>query len=372
MIRRVLLLAVILAVLFWVIGAHLAKWRVIGFMDNIDSENVKISYKEAIISGFPLAWKIKLLEPKITIVGRSNVQELLMEDVLFNCNLFSARVIINKKIRYIDSDITSDTNYFIEAANNFIFDLQFNNSIIPLHKPNQHLETLNILHSDLPVIAFLHGTKEIFKLDSVKIAFARENISEAEMINKNDASKEASEKRKQVKDNAGQMEVYKLKLMGNFTSDSEQIKVKKANALLGIQYIVNEEIFTDTNNNAFETREFESDHFERKIDITGLQLKVDDAFIDIKGSLKLSRRAAPVGKFDVNLIQYHNIVDALIPENFIFSQAMIKKAISKANIQDITKQDSGSTNLGNANFKVIFSDQGITIGKFNLLDLQAN
>lgn len=68
MIRKILLLISLVVIVLWFAGAHFIKGRLISAITELSSDNVKISYQEIAVSGFPLAWEVEFLSPKVTVV----------------------------------------------------------------------------------------------------------------------------------------------------------------------------------------------------------------------------------------------------------------------------------------------------------------
>lgn len=105
--------------------------------------------------------------------------------------------------------------------------------------------------------------------------------------------------------------------------------------------------------------------FDRKLDIADFQLKLDEALLDLKGVIKLSKATVPSGKLDVAMQKYPDLVEILLPEEFFVSKSFLIKSIDR-----IVAGEAMKSEIGNASFKIIFSDKGINFGKLSLSDLQ--
>ena len=79
MIRKIAIVFVALFVVSWIALAHFAKSKVTLFISNLQTDNAKISYSDASISGFPFAWKVRLASPKITIIDQDISREISSE-----------------------------------------------------------------------------------------------------------------------------------------------------------------------------------------------------------------------------------------------------------------------------------------------------
>ena len=113
--------------------------------------------------------------------------------------------------------------------------------------------------------------------------------------------------------------------------------------------------------------EEEKPDFERKLEISNASLKFNNAALDVSGVLKLTRSSLPRGAIDVSMVQYQDVIDTLIPEDFMMSNSYIKNIISKATLFDLNNTE---LNTNNVDFKIHFSNQGISVGKPNLFELK--
>ncbi|GAB4170883.1 MAG: hypothetical protein Tsb006_8080 [Rickettsiaceae bacterium] len=303
----------------------MVKSRIIRLVEDLNSDNIKITFQDTAISGFPFSWHIKFIAPKITIVGQNALQEFAFEEVIFCHNLSNTEIDFSNQITYNKTNALTNETYILSAEQNIVFNASFKDPLLFI-KNNK----IRSIGSSLPEISCSYQDKEIFKLQYIK------TFASCEEQNALDS--------------------FKVRLSGDFISLVDSFKVHKAHLLLDMGYLVNDSVL--------ESQSDDKD-FERKIEIANLQLKLDDAAVDAKGHLKLSRSSLPKGTLDLSLIQYHDVVDILVPEGFIFSGSFIKKIISKANSLEMTKN-----NIGNASFRINFSDKGVTIGKLNLLELQ--
>ena len=69
---------------------------------------------------------------------------------------------------------------------------------------------------------------------------------------------------------------------------------------------------------------------------------------------------------NISMTQYQDVVDLLVPEDFMISKSYIKKVIAKATMASLNKVASNDDAL---KFEVSFSDKGVSIGNLNLLEL---
>lgn len=330
MIRKILLLCVITTVALWVIGAHIIKGKVLDEANRYSSDNIKFQFKDAKIFGFPFDWKIKLVSPKLTIVNQNGLKEISAEEIVlsFGYSGTSAQVNLGRKIVYNEAHNSILQAHTITSPVDINWDIVFNNSLFFIDTNNNWKEELKSFNSVIPQLSGFLEEKEVFTLGSLKLSSFQE---------KKDSN------------------ILRVKISGDYSSAVNYMKINKAHLLIDLSY---HEILEN---------QIEKVDFERKFDLSNFQLKFDNAALDIKGVLRLSRSSLPNGKVDVAIYQYHEVVDTLIPDDFIFSKSFLKKIISKAAASELNKDD-----IGNANFKIIFSDKGVTVGKLNLMELQAD
>jgi hypothetical protein len=159
-----------------------------------------------------------------------------------------------------------------------------------------------------------------------------------------------------TKKNIESSQEYRVKLAADYDSAVNHFKINNAHLMLDISYFMRNDIF-DENAAA---------DFDHKLDIHRGLFKFDNASIEMNGDLKLARSRLPSGAMNISLLQYQDVVDMLVPEDFIISKSYIKKVIAKAAMPILNKVASNSDSI---KFDISFTDRGISIGKLNLLEL---
>lgn len=330
MIRKILLFCILVVVALWVAGAHLIKGKIIDALSQYNSDNIKIQFQDTKIFGFPFDWKIKLISPKITIVNQGGLKEISADEIIlsFGYSLTSMQINLGRKIVYNEAANEILQTHTLISQADINWDIIFNESLFFIDENGSLKDQLKSFHSVVPQLSGFLADKEVFNLESVKLSSLQEKKDD---------------------------NILRVKASGDYSSAVNYMKISKAHLLVDL-------IYQEIGENKTEKADF-----ERKFDLSSFQLKFDNAAIDVKGSLKLSRTSLPSGKLDVVIHQYHEVVDTLIPDNFIFSKSFFKKVISKATVSELNKDD-----IGNASFKIVFSDKGVSVGKLNLMELQAD
>lgn len=318
--------------------AHLAKSKLISLINNSQTDNIKISYSDASIAGFPFSWTIKFTSPKITIIDKVISREISSDylNCVLDYSLDNATLEFGSILHYSTYSDDAPMEYSLQSQDKMHIFVDFVNLFYKVDPSNSAREIIkNIKFSNPSIVGFAGSEEELFNLSRLNMNLASKFIDGAEYIS--------------------------LKLSGDYKSSlsNETHKINNANLFLDTNYIINENNgITNENNNL---------KFDRKIEIINAKINLDESSCDIKGSVSLSRINMPEGKISVKLVRYDDFVDSLVPEDFIFSRHYIKKIISKA-----VSVEFGNPITNKVNFDINFSDKGIELGRVNLLDLQAD
>ena len=71
------------------------------------------------------------------------------------------------------------------------------------------------------------------------------------------------------------------------------------------------------------------------------------------------------GKLSIHMVRYEDLVDLILPDDFIFSKPYVKKIIAKAAAIEFSNEIATEVN-----FDIELTDKGITLGRVNLFDLK--
>ena len=102
MIRKIALALVVLFVLTWIVLAHFAKSKIVSFVNNSQTDNIKISYSDASIAGFPFGFQVRFASPKITIIDQAISREIASDylNCSFSYKLGNAKLDFGKVLYY--------------------------------------------------------------------------------------------------------------------------------------------------------------------------------------------------------------------------------------------------------------------------------
>lgn len=334
MIRKIVLALLVLFILSWVGIAHLAKSNLIAHINDLQTENLKISFKEATVAGFPFKWEVELAEPKVTIIDQHASHELAFQliKVGFNYNFTILKLDLGNKASYTSENF--NPNYFNLASPE---NLSITISLVDnLFKITPHATINEVL-------------KEISFVNS-RIAVTNDTGDELLVITTPHINVQNG--------NEEQLKRTDFKIGGEFKLNKHygDSHLEKGDIAIVGKYLINDSQASIQNLG-----------FERKIELTDGSIRVNEAKCSVSGFASLSRNTEPQGKFSFEITRYEDLVDLLIPEDFIFSRPYIKKLIARAAALKF------SNNLDEKiAFDFHFNDKDITFGRINIKDFKSN
>jgi len=331
-IRKTLFFGLVLVAVIWLAGAHYIKSKLLESLESIESDNIKISYADAKIGGSPFSWKIIFKEPKITLVNQSSIREFSAKDAKFDFkyDLSAVRIKFPKDLEYKNNSAENSDIYSLVSEQDITTNVIFTEPLYSIDTDlleKKHIKSVDVIISSLKT---LFNNRDIFHIANSQLQFVQND------------TKEIGE--------------YGLKIKGDYASDVSHLTIDKAHLFLDLNYTMRDDEFSSVG-------DFDYDH---KLDIHKGIFKFDNASIGIDGVLKLAKTSLPKGKMNIAMNQYQDVVDLLVPEDFMISKSYIKKIIAKATMASLNKVASNDDAL---EFEVNFSDKGVTIGKLNLLEL---
>lgn len=330
-IRKILLIVTSIFLIVWFGGAYYTKNSLVRAINQMQNDNVKISYEEASISGFPSKWQIRLKHPKITLIDQVSSNEIILDSVYVSTNfsLKEIKVVAGKKFAIQKHFEDRKSLYQCEAQNDIIFLMKTTQALPKLQLNYASLKTnFEYLVFDLPKLVVSDSDHLIFELSDIKFGI--------------------------TKDTEPLLEKFSLKLALKYLSDGHFMEFKNSNIYANLSYTINA---------SDENKEIE---FDRLINVEKVTLALDDAWLNLNGSMKLSTVAVPQGNFEIEMRKYSKMIDLLVPDDFILSRPYIKKVIAKSVMQ---YADNDSL-MDKVRLSISFSDQGVKIGKLDLSDLK--
>ena len=333
MIRKIALTLVVLFALIWIVLAHYAKSKIVSFINNSQTDNIKISYSDASIAGFPFDWKVRFAAPKITIIDQVVSREISSDylNCTFDYKLSKATLDFGKVLYYNAASDEAPIEYKLHSQDDIIGFVDFIDVLYKIDLSNSLKKVVkNIEFSNPYIVAFTSTGEEIFNLSGIILKLSNNIIDGTQHLS--------------------------LKLAGDYKSSFNGRIISVADLVLDANYIINNP-----------SNPMAKNKFDHKIELAQAKMNLDDASFDLKGFVVLARKDLPQGKISVELVDYETLVDILVPDDFIFSKHYVKGFIAKVAAIEFSNEVTNKIN-----FDVEFSDKGITLGRVNLLEHQDN
>jgi hypothetical protein len=301
------------------LSAHLIKYNTVKFIENSDTDNIKISYDKVAISGFPFAWNIVFHSMKITSIEKDGLNEVLLENVSIRYYLYRIKIALGNIISFLDARNPEYTkNHKILSTTEHNIDINY----------------------DIPI--FQIQVDDIFK----NITSLEFNVSPTKYSSEGQLKFEIAE---------GYLKVNK-----SIVQNKEIFKIKAAtDAVILNNNNLNLQLLLDTNYIIPLVSEIESNNLEAEYDyriiLNKLLIKSDQSMLNLSGALNFKKEMAPIGKLKIIFKNYPSLIDELLPDNFI---------ISKTEINNFIDTNAKYENEGDLSyFNIIFSPQGIETGR---------
>lgn len=316
--KRKILLSVILYVSVWMLSAHLIKYNTVKFIENSDTDNIKISYDKVAISGFPFAWNIIFHSMKITSIEKDGLNEVLLENVSIRYYLYRIKIALGNIISFNDARNPEYTKN---------------------HKISSKIAHNVDINYDIPI--FQIQVDDIFK----NITSVEFNVAPIKYLSEGQLKFEISGGYLKVNKSVAQnKEIFKIKAAANaviLNNNSLNLQL-----LLDTDYII-------PSGSEVETSNLESE-YDYRIILNKLLIKSDQSMLNLSGALNFKKDVAPIGKLKIIFKNYLSLIDELLPDNFI---------ISKTEINNFIDTNAKYENAGDLSyFNIIFSPQGIETG----------
>lgn len=331
MIRKVLFSIALIFTVFWFSGAYLIKNRLISMLDNLESDNIKVSYDKISMSGFPGIWKISIKNPRFTLIDSIHLKQISTAsiDCLVDFTFKKMTLVISDTVHQ-DQDIDQvHDRYTWQADQNILARIKFNSPLYEVGKNDsvsQIIKSFNLYTNR--AVGIFEG-KEICAISNIAI------------------------------------EINKL-----LRADSESSLIKAHARYTG------EDAFLGFNE-AELTLDLTVTYWDRlkpsrSININEFYLVVDDASASMEGEISLVAGRLPKGEFLVKVDNYEAAVDKIIPASFNVPKTTLKDVIVRAAEVASTEKATEATASTllvqdkTVHFNVTFSEKGVQIGGVNL------
>jgi hypothetical protein len=333
-IRKILLSIGLSFSIAWFTGAYLIKSKVVLLIRNTESDNVKLSYSDIKVSGFPTVWKIDLIEPKIIFINSVNSKEVSIKELtcLFDFSLKKAKIIIVKELKYKQNLDDEKTEYSIHLGKD-------TETLIKINKPIYNVSTTDNIDTVVKsiklksnLLSFIYDDKEMFNITDLIFALNKNHHNENEDI--------------------------LVTLQASYKNQDNLLNFNSANLYFDGVFSVN--VISNL------------PRYINSLKVNQLNLAFEDSKIGLNGAVEFLKGKFPQGKFAINLHNYDDIINNVIPDRFIIPRPILKKLIEKIATKnsDGVDQANNPASVNTIEFDLGFSDNGINIDSVNLLDFK--
>lgn len=337
MIRKILLGIVLIYTAAWFSIAYTLKSNVVDLIKRSETDNIKITYNQVNVSGFPTRWHIKLLEPKIQLISGLNSREISTPAMTFVVHFSLKKVLLTfgNEIKRQDVFPDKSTEYSVRSGEDIEFLIKLNKPLYKLSNTDKLQSIIKSLQLDNKSLSIIEQGKEVSNIADLSL-FIKRIIT-------------------------GSNENIALQLRFLYTGQEQLWNFKKAK--LDLATVIN--MVADQSNQEIIVKDFSINH---------LNLVCDDTdALELSGALEFFQNKLPLGKLSFELTNYHDVVDKLMSNNPIIPKNMVKHLIEKAvksSVSEDVKTDDGEiSTYEKIKFDINFTDNGIQIGTINLREL---
>ncbi len=338
MIRKILLFICLTYTIIWFAIAYIIKSNMVSTINNSQTDNIKISYSQVKVSGFPSRLRISLVEPKIKFIDHVNSKEISAEKMtfLFDFSFKKANLILGQTIKQQENFAGKLIEYSVQSKEDIAALVKFNKPIYKLSSGDSVKSIVKFLQVNNKLFSVMQENKEIFNISDLVFSINKAKSQDGEDI------------------------ALQLRLL--YAAGEDFLNFKTAQ--LDLATLIN--IATDQGKDT---------NYIKNLNIDRLIFSCDDnAQVALIGGLQFFDSNLPKGKLSFELTNYNDIIDKLIPNNLLLPKKMLRAVIEKvANsaVSEVVKTDNNEVaTYEKVKFDIEFSDDGIHIGSINLLEFK--
>lgn len=317
--KRKILLSIILYLAVWTLSAHLIKYNTVKFLENSDTDNIKISYDKVAISGFPFAWNIIFHSMKITSIEKDGLNEVLLDNVSVRYYLYRIKIAGGNIISFNDAKDPGYTKNH-EILSNTAHNIEINYDI-PIFQLQVDDILKNITSLEFNIAPVKYSSEGELKFETTQ-GYLRVNKSQTQ-----------------------HKEIFKIQAAADaIISNNKNLNLQ---LLLNTHYII--PLSPEIESNNLETQ------YDYRVIINKFLIKSGQSMLNLSGALNFKKEMAPIGKLKIIFKNHSSLIDELLPEHFV---------ISKTQLNNFIETNSKYENDGESSyFNIIFSPQGIETGR---------
>lgn len=285
--------------------------------------NQGFEFQKITVSGFPRAWQFDLTAPKLTVQSPEEIQIFSSKSIALTASL-SLKTMKFKLDNQILLEVQSgeqSKSFQIELDPLTMLVLKFSKPIV--FTKNDLLNNIVALKLGSDNIYVSSGEEELAFLEATSVYLRRTKLNEGNSL---DVILEINY--------AGKNEIFGFDSMRLICDGTTEYNIETDSQKILLS----------------------------KIDLETLELEINEnTYLGLFGSVALSKNDIPMGRFDLELQNYPELIDLLWMPNFDMPAKEAKDIINEA----VDGRDGPELTV-----PVIFSDSGITINGKNLKDLK--
>ncbi len=356
MIRKILFLTGLIFAIFWFSVAHVLQSKTLALIKNSESDNIKISYENVQVYGFPYLWKIKIIAPTITFIDHTNSKELSSKEIICGFDLSFKKATINfgHNVKQVQNLANRTKTYLIYSDHTIESSIKFTKALFMMSEKDNLYNNIKLLKFSNALLSVNNENQKVWDLNNSLLTIHKSLIEYNESV----VMKFQAFYNKAILD--------EVEPEGSTIEQSEF--PKPYNNMYSFLNFSKATIDVGASLNFLHSKDTLTEKMLKDLIIDHVNLTFEDSKINIAGSMEFVKNHPPAGKLFVEINDYNKAIDRLFVNNYFMSKSKLKMIILQ--MANSSMEESDPYILGNFNdikFDVEFSNYGIKLGKINLV-----
>ena len=356
MIRKILFLTVLVFVISWFSVAHVLKSKTLVLIKNSESDNIKISYENIQVYGFPYLWKIKIIAPAITFIDHTNSKELSSKEIIcvFDLSFKKATINFGHNIKQVQNLANHTKVHLIDSDHMIESSIKFTKALFMMSEKNNLYNNVKLLKFSNALLSVNNENQKVCDLNNLLLTIHKSLIEDNESV-------------------VMELQAFYNKAIPNEAepeeSTIEQSELPKPyNNMYSFLNFNKATIDVGASLNFLQSKDNLTEKTLKDLVIDHINLTFEDSKINIAGSMEFAKNHPPAGKLFVEINDYNKAIDRLFVNNYFMSKSKLKMIILQMANSSMDELDPTIlSNFNDIKFDVEFSNYGIKLGKINLV-----
>ncbi|HJK86829.1 MAG TPA: hypothetical protein QKA08_03560 [Candidatus Megaira endosymbiont of Nemacystus decipiens] len=323
---KALILSIVLYISLWCLSAHCIKKNTVQFVNELNTDNIKFSYDQISVSGFPFFWIVNIDTPKVTSISHNGLHEAIFNKIKIKYTIYTLELSIDNEILFSNSENSQDLeSYSLICEGINVLKLKFDKPIWFSSFDNFMQDIISIELAFSPVSA-VGNEKEIFNISHLNFDVLK---IEEELFNH-----------------------FAIKFSTHYVLEGPRLSNQ---ILLDINYMAPKKKLIQI---VTEDLDYEHKFILNKFNFCHAE---EDAEVDFKGVLNLKTGEDPAGKFKVMFKNYDKLIQSSVPDDFFLPKEFLQNFIEESAIASGQKIDNNYIE-----FDIFISDQNFDIKRRNI------